>query len=536
MRSCGFLAAVGLLTLAGGCSRQSANVTTGNATQTLHVAIGAEPRDVDPHLVSAYTDFTVVLALFEGLAAIDETTSRPAPSAAQRWETSTDGLTWTFHLRPDLKWSDGEPLTAKTFRDSFARALAPTIASEYAYVLYPIKNAARYNAGEFPDFVAVGVKAVDDTTLTIELERPTPALPSILTLPVSWPVPIHVLKRHGGFIDRNNRWTRPENIVGNGPFRMTAWSPNQHILVERNPHYYDAAQTQLNGIAFYPYENAASQEAAFRSGQLHLTSEVPLTKIATYRAEQPALLRIDPFLLTGFIRFNVTQPPFDDIRVRQALALAINRPALAEHVLTGGELPAASLTPPQTAGYQAPAFATFDPDHARHLLAAAGFPQGQGFPAVEVMSRTRELNQQLLEAIQQMWRRELGIEVKIAMKEQRVWLDDETNLHYQLSNARWIGDYVDPFTFLELFFSYSGNNNTGWKNADYDRLLQAASTSADESDRHALYHQAESLLLGEVPITPLYHGTQAYLIRPEVQGWPPSLLGLHRYQNVRLEP
>jgi oligopeptide transport system substrate-binding protein len=525
-----------ILAMTTGCSPRTSNVESGNASSTLHLAIGAEPRDLDPHLVTAYTDFQVVLALFEGLTAVDEQTSRPVPSSAERWETSADGLTWTFHLRPDLKWSDGVPLTAQTFRDSFARALAPTIASEYAYVLYPIKNAARFNAGELPDFVAVGVKAVDATTLTIELERPTPTLPSILTLPVSWPVPVHVLNRQGGFIDRNNRWTRPENIVSNGPFRLTEWSPDQRLLAERNPHYYADAQTKLNGLAFYPYENAASQETAFRAGQLHLTSEMPLTKIATYRAEHPESLRIDPFLLTGFIRFNLTHPPFDDLRVRRALSLAINRVALAEHVLTGGELPAHSLTPPNTAGYQAVTQINYDPEQARQLLADAGFPLGQNFPVVEVISPARQINQQLLEAIQQMWRRELGIEVQLALKEQRVWLDDETQLHYELSNGRWIGDYVDPYTFLELFYSFSGNNNTGWKNPDYDRLLQAASAEADETRRHALYQQAETILLQDSPIAPLYHGTQAYLIRPEVNGWPPTLLGLHRYQFVSLEP
>lgn len=519
-----------------GCGPRTSNVTTGNATQTLHLAIDSEPRDIDPHLVSAYSDFQVVNALFEGLTTIDEHTSLPIPAAAESWETSANGLTWTFHLRPNLKWSDGEPLTAKTFRDSFTRALAPTIASEYAYVLFPIKNAAGFNAGKYPDFVAVGVKAIDDLTLTIELERPTPALPSILTLSVAWPVPIHVLKRNGGFIDRKNRWTRPENIVGNGPFRLTDWSPNQHILVERNPHYHNDANTQLNGIAFYPYDNAASQEAAFRSGQLHLTSEIPLTKIATYRAENPELLRLDPFLQSGFMRFNLTKPPFDDIRVRRAFSRAIDRQSLADHVFTGGELPAGSLTPPQTAGYDSPTKITYDPDQARALLAEAGYPDGKNFPPIEVISRSREKDRLLLEAIQQMWRRELGVDVSLIMKEQRVWLDDEASLNYHISNAGWVGDYVDPYNFLELFFSYSGNNRTGWKSAKYDRLLESAGTTADEIKRNALYAAAEQELLEQSPIAPIFYGTQSYLIRPEVEGWPPALLGLHRYQNVSLNP
>ena len=289
-------------------------------------------------------------------------------------------------------------------------------------------------------------------------------------------------------------------------------------------------------MAFYPFENAVSQEAAFRSGQLHLTSEVPLTKISAYREESPELLRIDPFVLTGFMRFNLPPPPMDDVRVRRALALSINRQALADSVLKGGESPADRLTPPNTAGYTAEATFGYDPATARQLLAAAGFPRGEGFPDLEIMSRSREINQSILEAVQQIWRTELGIELNIAMKEQRVWLDDETHLNYDISNARWIGDYVEPYTFLELFLSYSGNNNTGWANADYDALLRQAAAESDEATRYALYQQAEALLVADTPIAPIYHGTQVFLKRPEVQGWPPALLGFHRYHLVRLEP
>ena len=525
-----------LVAVFAGCSPRTSNVETGNAQQILHVAISAEPRDLDPHLVTAYSDMQVVLAFFEGLTAVDEESSRAVPACAESWTVSPDGLTWTFVIRDGLKWSDGAPLTAPVFRESLARALAPTIASEYAYVLHGIKNAARYNAGEIPDFVGVGVKAPDDRTLVIELEQPSPALASILALPVAYPVPLHVIREHGGIIDRGNRWTRPENIVGNGPLRLTDWRPNQHVTGERNFHFREASTVALNGIAFYPYENAASQEAAFRSGQLHLTSELPLSKIATYRAEQPQFLRIDPFLLTGFLRFNQTHPPFDDVRVRRALGLAIDRQTLAANVLTGGELPAGSLTPPGTGGYTATTSMDYDPEQARALLAAAGYPGGKGLPPIEVISPTREINQRLIEAIQQMWKRELRIDLQIAMQEQRVWLDDETHLHYEVSNARWIGDYVEPYTFLELFLSTSGNNNTGWANARYDDLILRAGAELDETRRFTLYQEAEALLLNEAVIAPIYHGTQPFLMRSEVKGWPPALLGFHRYQRVSLEP
>ncbi|MGY8718009.1 MAG: peptide ABC transporter substrate-binding protein, partial [Verrucomicrobiia bacterium] len=367
-----------------GCGPRTTRVEQGNADGVMHMAIGAEPRDLDPHMVSAYTDMQVVLALFEGLVAVDELTSRAVPACAERWEISEDGLTWTFYLRPNLKWSDGTALTAQTFRDSYRRALAPALGSEYAYVLYPIRGAPAFNSGKNKDPASVGVSSLDDQTFVIELAQPTPMLASILTLPVAFPAPLHVIEAQGGLTSRTNRWTRPENMVSNGAFRLTIWGPQSQIAVERNPHFRDAAAVGLNGIVFYPYENAVSQEAAFRSGQLHLTSEVPLTKVAAYRRDSPELIRVDPFVLTGFMRFNVTRPPLGDIRVRRALAMAINREALTSNVLVGGEQPASRLTPPDTAGYTAQATLSYNPDAARALLAEAGFPGGDGFPKLEV--------------------------------------------------------------------------------------------------------------------------------------------------------
>ncbi|GAB5562055.1 MAG: peptide ABC transporter substrate-binding protein [Synoicihabitans sp.] len=534
---CRNLLAVSFITLFFvGCGGRQSRVEQGNAEGVMHMAIGAEPRDLDPHMVSAYTDMQVILAMYEGLVAVDEATSRPIPATAESWEISPDGLSWTFRIRPDLRWSDGVPLTAETFRDSFRRALAPALASEYAYVLYAIRGAADFNTGKISDPEGIGVRAPDSQTLIIELEQPTPMLASILTLPVAFPAPLHTIAAAGGLTDRANPWTRRDPVVANGPFRLTEWSPQSHIRMVRNPEFRGADDVSLNGIVFYPYENAVSQEAAFRSGQLHLTSEVPLTKVSAYRRDSPDVLRVDPFVLTGFMRFNLTRPPLDDVRVRRALAMAIDREALTSRVMVGGEQPAERLTPPNTGGYTAEATLPHDPEKARQLLADAGFPGGEGFPEMEVMSRAREINQSILEAVQQMWRAELGINVSIAMKEQRVWLDDETNLAYDISNARWIGDYVEPYTFLELFYSFSGNNNTGWANPDYDDVLKSAAALSDESTRYQEYQKAEAILLADAPIAPIYHGTQAYLIRPEVKGWPPALLGFHRYQNVRLEP
>ena len=519
--------------LAGGCARRETAVDAGLRSQTLHLALEAEPRDLDPQVQVAFSDMHVSLALFEGLAAVDEATSQPVPAAAERWEVSEDGRTWTFRLRPGLAWSDGTPLTAGDFAFSLRRALSPSQAFEYAYVLFSLAGAEDFNAGRDRTGAALGIAAPDAQTLVLTLAEPNPALPAILALPIAFPVPRHVLEPLE-VEGRARQWTRAGTLVGNGPFRLAEWTPNQRIVVERNTHFRTAGETRLQAIVFYPYESAPAQEAAFRAGQIHLTTGVPLARIATYRRERPAQLREDPFLSTGFLRFNTTRPPFRDPRVRRAFALAIDREALVRHVLLGG-LPASTLTPPNTGGYTAQAGIAHDPAGARALLAEAGYPDGRGFPPIAVMTFTSEVNQRLLEALQQQWRSLLGVQVELVLKEQRVWLDDERQLNYDLSNARWIGDYVDPSTFLEVFLGAGGNNATGWSDDDYDAWVHAARAERDPARRQELFQQAEARLLEAAPIAPIYHGTSTFLIHPTVRGWTPSLLGFHRFQHVWLE-
>ena len=514
-----------------GCTKRESRIEAGNRTGTLHLAISAEPRELDPQLQGTFDEMCVSLALFEGLTAIDERSSLPVPAAAERWETSADGLRWTFHLRAGLRWSDGSPLTAADFAWSLQRALSPALASEYAYVLYPIRGAQPFNAGSLPADTSLGIRAIDPLTLELDLERPTPHLAAILSLPVAFPVQRALLEKLEA-AGSARRWTRPEHFVGNGPFVLTEWSPNRQIVARRNPHFHEPAQ--LASIVFYPFEQASAQEAAFRTGQLHLTSDLPAARIADYRNRRPESLRLDPFLETDFLRFNTTRPPLDDPRVRRALTLAIDRRALVEKVALAGQRPATGLLSPELPGYAPPAGVAFDPDTARRLLTEAGYPEGRGIPALEAMYFSSELNQKLLEAIQQMWQRELGVAVTLASKEKQVWFTDERRLNYQISLARWIGDYVEPSTFLELFIGGGGNNATGWARPEYDRLVRTGASETDPAVRNALYRQAEELLLRELPIAPLFHGTRPFLIQPSVQGWEPALLGFHRYQHIRL--
>jgi oligopeptide transport system substrate-binding protein len=530
-----WLLAPGLWLLAPGCARRETPVDTGIRDQVLYLGNGSEPRDLDPHVVVSFNDFNIVLALFEGLTNIDERTSEPVPALAERWETSPDGLVWRFHLRPDARWSNGDALTAHDFVFGVHRALSPRLASEYAYVLYPLKNAEAFNTGRLADFSQVGVRAVDDHTLEFILSRPAPYLAAAATLPAWFPAHRASIEKLGRFDDRSVPWTRPENMVCNGPFRLKEWSPNNRVVVVRNPNYWDARNVRLNRMVFYPIENANTQEAAFRTGQLHLTSDVPIAKIGAYRRDHPAELRIDPFLDTAFLRFNVSRTPFTDPRVRQAFARALDRTALVRDVLLGGQQPAHCLTPAGTAGYTARAAIPDDFAGARRLLAEAGYPGGRGFPRVEIQFATLELNQRLLEAIQQMWRRELGVQVTLANKEQRVWLNDERQLNYGISYAHWIGDYVDPSTYLELFTADGGNNSTGWANPEYDRLVKTAGAELDPARRNELYQQAEAILLREAPVAPIFFGTRIFLCHPAVKNWYPALLGVHQYKNVYLQ-
>ncbi len=528
-----FVAATALLLA--GCGARETRVAEGIRTQVLHLGNGAEPQDLDPHICTAYTDYNILIALFEGLTVIDEVTSQAIPGTAARWDVSDDGLVYTFHLRSDAKWSNGDPVTAGDFVFSYQRILSAALGAEYGYMLYPLANAEAYHTGQITDFAEVGVRALDDRTLRLTLAAPTPYLLSLIAHQAWFPVHPPTVLAHGRIDQRGTRWTRPENFTGNGAFALETWEQNSRIVVAKNPHYWNAAANRLEGVVFYPNDNIAADESAFRAGQLHVTYEVLPDRIAHYRRTAPEQIRVDPFLESYFIRFNTTRPPLDDVRVRRALTRAIDREAIATVLLSGSRLPAYHFTPPDTAGYTAEARVTTDFASARALLAEAGFPGGRGFPTLNLQMNTDAINAKVLEAVQAMWKRELGIDVTLSNADFRVYLDHMRTLNYDLTRARWIGDYNDPNTYLDMFITGGGNNQTGWSNATYDRLIAEAGRTADPAKRFALFQQAEAILLDEVPLAPVFFGTRTYLIHPSVKNWVPSLLGIHRYQTVWLE-
>ncbi|MGA2222109.1 MAG: peptide ABC transporter substrate-binding protein [Verrucomicrobiia bacterium] len=526
-----------LVFLVAGCSRRETRVEVSDREQILYEGNGGEPQELDPYVVTGVSEQRILMTLLEGLLTQDPVDLHPVPGVAERWDISPDGRIYTFYLRKDARWSNGDPVTARDFWESYKRILTPSLAAEYSYMLFPVKNAEAYNQGRITDFNQVGFKVLDDYTFQITLESPTPYLLSVINYHSSWmPVHLPTLRKYGDPYLRGGKWTRPGRFVGNGPFVLAKWRVNDVIVVKKSPTYWDRDRVRLNEIHFMPIESDETEERAFRAGQLHITEFMPLTKIDFYRKNYPSLLHIDPYLGTYFYRINVTKPPLDDKRVRRALALTIDRESLVADVLRGGQLPAFCLTPAGTAVYTCRTQLHEDVAEAKRLLAEAGYPDGKNFPTVELLYNTLEAHRIIAEAIQQMWKKNLGIDMRLVNQEWKVYLDSQRTLNYQICRASWIGDYVDPNTFLDLWVTGGGNNETGWSNPEYDRLIAEAARTTDPQQRLEVFQKAEAILLDELPMIPIYFYTHVHARRPEVKGWYPTILDYHPYQYVYLEP
>ena len=539
MKKAARAALLAVLLAPAGCAKRETPVEHGNRHQILHLGNQVEPADLDPHTTTGVSEINIHMALFEGLVSPHPEDLRPMPGVAEKWEISDNGRICTFYLRKDARWSNGDPLTAHDFIFSFQRMLSPALGAANAGLLFVLENAEAFHAGAIGDFSQVSVKAVNDYLLELTLEESTPYFLSLLMHPAWYPVHEKTLLNHGASDARATGWAQPGSHVGNGPFRLKEWRVNEVVGVERNPFYWDAAMVRLEEIRFYPIENLNTEELAFKAGQLHVTEALPSNKLGFYRRENSPFLRLDPYLGTEYYLLNTEIKPLDDVRVRRALSMALDRGGLAEHVKAGGQLAAYHFTPSGTAGY-APAPTDRIEENAweaRRLLAEAGYPQGKGFPALELLFNSSENNKVTAEAIQQMWKTTLGIRVELRNQEYKVYLDSRNNGDFHIARSSWVGDYNDPNTFLEIWTSGSGNNHSRWKNSRFDNFIRQASQTGHghPSERLQLFARAEALLLQESPIIPLYFYVNAYLIRPEVKNWHPNLLDWHPYKYVYLE-
>ncbi len=459
------------------------------------------------------------------------------PGVAERWESNPDFTEWRFFLRADAKWSNGDPVTATDFVYSFHRALHPETASPYSSMLYFLKNAEAFNTGKIKDFAEVGARAVGDRELVCTLENPAPYFPDVVKHTTWLPVHRTTIERFGKMTENYTAWQKPGNHVSNGAFLLDEWRINAHVKVRRNPHYWDAAKVKPNGIDFYPIDSPFTEEKAFRNGLIHLSYSMPESLIERYRGRKDSPLRIETYNGSYFYRCNLRRKPTDQADFRRALAYAIDQETIVKYVSRGGQTPAYGFTPPAEDGYAPPRVIGFDPAKAREHLKKAGYASGRDVPEFTILINTLEAHKNIAMAIQDMWKKHLGIEkVKIENQEWKVYQQTTQDLKYDVSRAGWIGDYVDPYTFLSIWRTGDSNNYTGWSNASYDRLLKESTLLADPAQRFAKLAEAEAILLDEVPILPLYWYTRVYLLHPDVRNWHPTLLDHHPYKHVDLIP
>ncbi|MGD1032313.1 MAG: peptide ABC transporter substrate-binding protein [Opitutaceae bacterium] len=520
-----------------GCLRRETQVERADRDQVLLRGIGYEVSDIDPQLGTGTAEQAVISGLFEGLVTEDPRDLHPVPGVAYRWDISPDGLSYTFFLRPEARWSNGKPVTADDFVQSWKRILTPSLAADNANLLFVIQGAEAFNKGVTDDFSRVGVAALGERTLRVALEHPAPHFLSLLTHWSFCPVPVGVIAGEGPLYKRGNPWARPGHLVGNGPFLLESWEPNKVIALAKSPTYWDASHVALNGIRLYPIDSLDAEEREFRAGQLHLTDALPVGRIDAYRSGGPelkAFLRIDPYLATYFYRLNTGHASLGDPRIRKALALAVDRRAIVDHILRGGQKPAETFVPPGIDGYEPPAGLATDFAGARSLLAAAGYPGGKGLPPFELLFNDSENNKLIAEAVQEMWRRELGIDARLVNEDLKSVLAARRVGDYQILRSSWVADYEDPASFLDVWRSGSGDNFTGWSSPGYDALLFAAERTPDAASRNERLREAEGLLLQSVPIIPIFFYTHVFLMQPSVQGWYPNLLDHHPYKYVRL--
>jgi oligopeptide transport system substrate-binding protein len=507
-----------------------------NRRKILLLCEGTEPRTLDPQTAQGVPEHHIIMGLMEGLMEYDPNDqSKELPGLADRWEHNEDYSVWKFHLRDNAKWSNGDLVTAQDFVFSYKRILTPTLGAPYIDALYILKGARDYAEGRIIDFNQVGVRALDDRNLQFELVGPAPYFLSALLHTAWFPVHPATILKFGRIDERDTKWTRPGNYVGTGPFLLKTWKENDVIQVVRNPLYWDAANVKLNGINFYSIEDYNTQERAFRAGQLHKILQTPLDKVPYYRREHPELIRIDPFEGVYFYRINVKRKALANPKVRLALNLAVDRKSIVENIMRAKQKPATGYTPPGMGHYEPLDVIHYDPEQARRLLAEAGYPNGKGFPKFTILINTSEAHRTVAEAIQQMWRQELNIDVGIENQEWKVFMDSMNSLNYDVARYGWIGDFMDPVTFLGMWRTGDGNNATGWSNPAYDQLLDEAARTADPKKRFAILHQAEQLWLSEPPGVIIYWYTTFYLLQPSVKNWNPMALDNHNYKFIDLE-
>ena len=500
------------------------------AGPTFVYAQATEPRTLDPGLITDTYGSFFAQNLFEGLLVWNQGGNRLDPGVAESHEVSADGRTWTFRLRRDAIWSNGDAVTATDFLVAWRRVLNPQFGSDYASLLFPIKGARGLAEGDVVDASTLGVEVRDRFTLVVRLEHPTPWFDAIVAHHVAAPVNSGALKRHG------YAWWQPGNIVVNGPFVLDEWTAGERIVLRRNPYYHGTANVLIDRVVARLVNDPDKVVQMYEAGELHWTGNsglLPSGRVQELSQREDA--RSSAELGTAWLWLNAGSGATADPRVRKALALALDREAIAG-VLGASDLVTGRLVPPGMPGYPAPGPATADLERARALLAEAGFPGGEGFPPLELAVDARPVHQRIVEVVAARWTQTLGIEVTPYVRQYGAHADAMRAGEYQVARGGWLADYPDPSSFLELMTTDHALNAANWSNSGYDALVSEAAQTEDPDSRLRLLGKAERILLEESPIIPLYHFGSLSLLKPWVAGFTDNPMQVHLLRYLSLTP
>jgi len=485
----------------------------------------AEPQSLDPSHVQGVPEHRLYMALFEGLTTYDPETSKAVPGIAESWTTSADGKTVTFKLRKSV-WSDGKPLTAKDFVNGWIRTLKPDTAAEYAYMIgMVVKGANEFNQGKSTDPSTVGVKALDDYTLQVELVGPSAYFVDMTAHYAFSPLPMHVIEKYG------DKWIQPGNFVGNGPYILKEWKPQNYIFVTKNSKYWDAKKVSINSIKFLTITDEKTSFNMFQKGEIDWDTQVPTDLIDEVKLRPD--YQVHPQLAIYYYCFNNQRPPFNDPLVRKAFSASVDKTALVEKVTKAGEIPTDAFTPPMTGFTPQPGIG-YDVVQAKALLAQAGYPDGKGFPSVIIKYNTNEGHKKIAEFIQEQWKTNLGVSVKLQNEEWKTFLDTRSNSHdFDVARHGWVADYMDPSNFLELFITGGGNNDGLYSNPKFDELVKKAATMPDSPERNQVLMDAEKIFAEDQAMLPLYWYVDNDMIDlTKWDGWYGNPLGIHPWKFI----
>ncbi|MGE0971086.1 ABC transporter substrate-binding protein [Klebsiella sp. WOUb02] len=494
---------------------------------------GSEPSSLDPHKVESDVEFNIISDLFEGLVSVSPG-GEIQPRLAEKWENKNNTV-WTFHLRPGITWSDGTAITAQDIVWSWQRLVSPTTASPYAS--YPgnmhIVNAQDIAQGKkTPD--TLGVKAIDDATLEVTLSQPNAAFLPMLAHPSLVPLDKVLVSRFG------EKWTKPEHMVTSGAYKLSQWVVNERIVAERNPRYWDNADTVINKVTYLPISSEAADVNRYKAGEIDIVYTVPINQFAQLKKTMGEQLDVSPQLATYYYEFNTTKPPFNDPRVRLALNMALDKDIIAEKVLGQGQRPAWLISQPDIGGVklQNPDYASWPRDkriaEAKKLLSEAGY--NDGHPLVfNLLYNTSESHQRVAIAASSMWKKNLGVEAKLQNQEWKTMLDTMHTHNFDAVRYAWIADYDDAATFLNNFRTGDSENTSQYSNPAYDEALRNAAKAPDVATRGKFYQQAEDLLGKDVPAVPVYHYVRTHLVKPWVGGFTPDKLGYYFTRDMYIK-